>query len=161
MQEYTIHRSSRKCHQSDRPFQPNERYYSVVLPKGSDLVRHDFSKEHWNGPPNHAIGWWISQMPAKQTGKLQLAPTHVLLDTLERLCEEPENSELAYLLSILMVRRRILTERHDEPNSDEPTHLHVTHGADQREWLVPIQPPHPDRVESLHQKLIDLLYCES
>lgn len=161
MQEYTIHRSARKCHHSDRPFEPNERYYSVVLERGSDLVRHDFGKENWHGPPENSVGWWVSQMPAKQTGKLVLAPTHVLLDALERLCEEPENGDLAYLLAVLLVRRRILTELQDESLEDEPTHMHLTYPSDHREWIVPVQQPAPERAQYLHEKLIDLLYCES
>ena len=101
MQEITIQRSSRKCHKGDRPFEPGERYYSVVFQKGSELVRHDFSREHWHGPPPKTVGWWISQMPARQTGKMTFAPTIVLLDALEKLCEQPEDCDLAYLLAIL------------------------------------------------------------
>ncbi len=161
MQEFSIQRSSRKCHKGDRPFEPGERYYSAVLQRGSELVRQDFSKEHWPGPLEKTVGWWVSQMPAKRTGKLTLAPTLVLLDALEKLCELPEDSDLAYLLAVLLIRRRLLTEQQIEPTEDDPSHLHLNHPANGREFLVPVSMPTSDRVETLHQKLIELLYCET
>lgn len=161
MQEYTIQRSTRRCHQGDRPFEPGERYFSVVLQRGSELVRHDYSKEHWQGPPEKAVGWWISQMPAKRTGKLILAPTLVLLDALEKLSEQPDAGDLAYLLAVLLIRRRLLSEDPTDTPEDEPSHLHLTHSSNGREFVVPVHTPTPDRAEYLHQKLIDLLYCET
>ena len=165
MQEFTVQRSSRKCHQGDRPFEPGERYFSAVLQRGSELVRQDFSKEHWNGAPEKTVGWWISQMPAKATGKLTMAPTIVLLDALERLCGQPSDSDLAYLLAVLLMRRHILTEQSSESSQsgsfeEEPTHLQMIH-SNGRVFLVPVHIPSLDRVEQLHQKLIDLLYCET
>ena len=160
MQEYAIQRSTRKCYEADRPFEPGERYYSVVFQRGSELVRHDFSKEHWHGPPDKAVGWWMSQMPAKRTGKLTLAPTMVLLDALEKLCEQPDVSDLAYLLAVLLIRRRILSEDPSDSLEEEPSYLHLVHSNKGREFHVPVHIPTSDRAETLHQKLIDLLYCE-
>ena len=161
MQEFTIQRSSRKCHKGDRPFEPGERYYSAVLERGSELVRLDFSKEHWQGPPEKTVGWWVSQMPAKRTGKLTLAPTGVLLDALEKLCEQPDDRDLAYLLAVLLIRRRLLSEQPNDSSENEASHLHLTHSSSGREIVVPVQIPTPERTESLHQKLIELLYCET
>ena len=161
MQEYTIHRSARRCHTGNRPFEPKELYYSVVLQRGSELVRQDFSKQHWSGCPESAVGWWTSQMPAKTTGKLSLAPAHILLDSLERLCEHPEDRELAYVLSLLMVRRRILTDQSDDFSSENATQLQLCHGSSGREFVVPVCQPSPESTEFLQQKLIELLYCES
>ena len=161
MQEFSIQRSSRKCHKGDRPLEAGERYYSVVLQRGSELVRQDFSKEYWQGPPERAVGWWVSQMPAKRTGKLTLAPTLVLLDALEKLCEQPDDGDLAYLLAVLLIRRRLLTEQASEQADGEPSQMHLTHSSNGREFLVPVNMPKPEHTETLHQKLIDLLYCET
>jgi hypothetical protein len=161
MQEFTIQRSSRKCHKGDRPFEPGEKYYSVLIERGSELVRQDFSKENWHGPQEKTVGWWVSQMPAKRTGKLVLAPAVVLLDVLEKLCELPEEGDLAYLLAVLLIRRRVLTELPNESSDAEPTHMQLTYPSNGREFLVPAQIPTSDRVPFLHQKLIDLLYCEN
>jgi hypothetical protein len=161
MQEYTIHRSTRKCHMENRAFEPSERYFSIVLQKGGELVRQDFSKHAWNGPPENTVGWWASEMPAKRSGKLTLAPSPVLLDSLEKLCEKTGDEDLAYLLALLLVRRKILTEVPAEQLDEDATHLHLTHGVGGREFLVPIHPPNPDRADFLQSKLVDLLYCDS
>jgi hypothetical protein len=161
MQEYTIQRSTRKCHQENRSFEPNERYYSLVFQKGSELVRQDIGKEHWHGPPENTVGWWVSHMPAKRTGKLTLAPTYILLDALEKLGEQPENGDLAYLLAILLVRRRILTEPTGDSLGEDASHLHLVQPGDGREFVIPIHQPDASRAEYLHQKLVDLLYSDS
>ena len=100
-------------------------------------------------------------MPAKRTGKLTLAPALVLLDALEKLCEQPEEGDLAYLLAVLLIRRRLLTELPSDSSVEEPTHLQLTYPSNGREFLVPAQTPTSDRALQLHQKLIDLLYCET
>jgi hypothetical protein len=167
MQEYTIQRSTRKCSHDHRAFEPNERYYSVVVQIGSELIRKDLGQDHWQGPPPDTIGWWVNQMPAKKNGKLTPAPASVLLDTLERLCESPDNAELAYVLALLLVRRRILAEVESDTESlpinedDEPSSITLTHAADDRTLVVGVCQPSPDRAESLQQKLIELLYCDS
>lgn len=160
MQEYTIQRSTRKCHVVQRPFEPEERYFSAVLQQGGELIRRDYSQDQWHGPPPESIGWWVSRMPAKKTGKMTLAPTSVLLDTLEQLCESPDQRHLAYLLAILLMRRRILTECEDR-NDDQSTPLHLVHGNTEREFFVPILVPDSDLAEQLQQKLVELLYCET
>ncbi len=100
-------------------------------------------------------------MPAKRTGKLTLAPTVVLLDALEKLCEQPDDRDLAYLLAVLLIRRRLLADVPKEISEEEPSHLQLAHSSSGREFVVPVHIPTPDRAEYLHQKLIDLLYCET
>jgi len=100
-------------------------------------------------------------MPKRQTGKLRLAPTQVLLDALERLLANPEDADLAYLLAVLLVRRRVLTDVSMDTQTDEPTEMNLTHPAENREFLIPIHPPVTERAESLQRKLIELLYCDS
>jgi len=90
-----------------------------------------------------------------------LAPTLVLLDALEKLCEQPEEADLAYLLAVLLIRRRLLTELPSDSSDEEPNHLQLTYLSNGREFLVPAQTPTSDRALHLHQKLIDLLYCET
>ena len=90
-----------------------------------------------------------------------MAPTLVLLDALEKLCEQPEDSDLAYLLAVLLIRRRLLAEQSSDSAEEEPAHLLLTYPNNGREFIVPAQLPAPDRAPQLHQKLIDLLYCET
>jgi hypothetical protein len=99
-------------------------------------------------------------MPPKKTGKQTLAPTPVLLDALAQLSDQADDAELAYLLAVLMVRRRILTEVSDDSNFDGPQ-LQLVHNSDGREFNIPIRHPDSARAEILHQRLVELLYCDS
>jgi hypothetical protein len=169
MQEYSIHRSNRRCQKSDRPFQPGERYCSAIIQRGSELIRVDMAHEHWTGPSETTVGWWWNQMPDRKPGNLTLAPASVLLDTLEKLCEAPDDSDVAYLLALLLIRRRILNDDDsaasgsldDDRDSLEHSHLQLTHPSDGREFSIPICSPSHDQIESIEQRLTELLYCES
>lgn len=163
MQEYTVQRCTRRCQKSDRPLEPGERFYSVVVASGSDLIRFDCSEKEWDGPPDGAIGWWRGRMPATGTTSKTPTPNEVLLETLAELCERPEEASLAYLLGVLLVRRRVLVEQdertHQASLKGEPAeYMLLAHPSDQREYWVPQMPPPEDQVESIQRALEDLLY---
>ena len=166
MQEYSIHRSQRRCQQTERAFAPGESYYSVVLARGSELVRLDLSRDVWNGPPEGTVGWWLSRMPTKAPGKPTPAPASVLIQTLETLLEDPSKQELAYFLALILVRRRILVEmdsgieESDESSTPHPF-LHLTHNASNRDFDVPICEPASDQLDLLQAALTELLFCEA
>ena len=71
----------------------------------------DIASSEWDGPQDEIIGWWRSHMPAADSRKLKPAPTGVLLDTLADLVDRAGKEELAFLLALLLVRRRVLVER--------------------------------------------------
>ena len=41
MLEFDVQSRSRKCAKTDRPFEPGEEFFSVLLPEGSNVVRYD------------------------------------------------------------------------------------------------------------------------
>ena len=167
MQDYTVQRCTRRCQKSDRPLEPGERFYSVVVAHGTELLRFDCSEKEWDGPPDGAIGWWRGRMPATGNVTRTPTPTGMLLETLSQLCECPEEASLAYLLGILLVRRRVLIEAEDASAGDqekgskvveEPEYMHLMHPSDRREFWVPLLPPSDDQVESIQRALEDLIY---
>lgn len=166
MQEYAIQRSSRKCYRNNRPLEPGERYISAIVQKGSELVRRDFGLDAWSGPDEGTIGWWKTSIPTKKNTGKTLAPPRVLVDTLDAMLETPGQEPIAYLLALLLVRRRILLEVDsfssplDEAHSAEPTHLELRFAADDRLLNVPIVPSSPEQSSELQAKLTELLYAE-
>lgn len=167
MQEYTIARSNRRCHRTDREFAAGESYYSAVVAQGSSLVRQDFSKEAWDKDQIQGlVGWWLSRIPEKQSERAKPAPVHVLLSALEILLEDPLKGELAYLLTLLLIRRRVLSEPvgyhlNSDELPEESSLLHLTHLGTNREFVVPVCQPQAQRMESLQQELIQLLFSEA
>lgn len=163
LQDFSISRCSRRCHVGQRTLVPGEAFYSVVTAEGDNLSRIDIAAENWTGPPPQSVGWWRSQMPPEGSRKLRPAPDTVLLETLCQLVERPECESLAYLLALLLVRRRVLTE--DESlgcqATDEPSTLwHLQHPVDGRQWSVPMDLPTADAVEGIQQELTRLLFTE-
>lgn len=160
--DYTLSRCTRRCAVSDRPLEPGERYYSIVRQTGDDFTRQDIAESAWEGLPEGAIASWRSVMPIGVVTKLKPAPDSVLVETLRSMCDSPDQPTLAYLLGLLLVRRRILVEApHAESGPADDTILHLIHPADETEFMVPVAWPQPSSLLAWQEKLNQLLYCEA
>ena len=162
MQDYAIQKSTRKCHSSNRPLAPGERYVSAIVQSGKDLIRRDFSLERWTGPTAQTIGWWKTAVPQKKAAGPTLAPPIVLVDTLGALLETADQDELAFVLALLLVRRRILVENVslEVPALDSTVQLDLKYPADDRTFLIPVQSIASERGSDLQKQLFSLLYSE-
>lgn len=163
LQDYTISRCTRRCHVGQRNLEPGEIYFSVIIPRQDDLVREDISAANWNGPPIDAIGWWRSRMPLAGSRKLKPAPVGVLLETLSELTERQEKGALAYLLALLLVRRRVLIEEDlpdDSTGGHAPQIWHLSHPADGRKWNIAIELPSSESLAAIQTELANLLFTE-
>ena len=170
LQEFNIARSSRRCHRSGRELRPGEEYYSAIVRREGDLEREDIAAESWEGVPPDAIGWWRQKMPLGGQRKLRPAPDGVLLETLSELVEKPGKESLAYLLALLLVRRRILVDADDTHIGEQLNRFHeagnslsvwhLTLPADGRQWQVPTMSPNAEECESIQNQLTSLLFIE-
>ncbi len=175
MQDYTITKCTRRCALSGRPLEPDESFFSVIVPAGEDVTRVDIAASHWTGPSEGAIGWWRGKMPAAAAKKMRPAPTGVLLDTLTDLLQRPGKEPLAYLLALLLVRRRVLQEERsfleeeetpatatlgdsEQPSSEKPWKLVCP--ADGRQWDVAVVDPASALSEALQAELKELLFTD-
>ncbi len=171
--DFSVGKCTRKCAVSGEALRPGERYYSVVIGDGNDVVRQDIAATAWTGPPAKSVGWWRSRMPDAVAKKLQPAPIGVLLDTLTELLERPGSESLAYLLALLLCRRRVLVDEEsgevaannqvsDGRTADEPngTVWNVVYPTDGRQWAVPVAVASPDLLEGLQTQLNALLFTE-
>lgn len=161
MQDYSIAKSTRRCAIGGHNLEPNESYFSVLIPQGDDVARIDIAARNWQGPAEGAIGWWQNKMPSAGTKKLRPAPNGVLLDTLSELLERSGKEELAYLLALLLVRRRVLHEEQSlSVNTDHDTTWKLTCPVDGREWLVPAVAPAAENMQALQTELQTLLFTD-
>src|SRR5262245_44953245 len=117
MIDYEIQRCTRRCATTDRELQPGETFYSTLTAEGAQVVRHDYSSEAWQGPPEGTLGWWKSQMPSRDARKLHWAPNDVMLELLESLESQPDKQDMRYVLALLLIRRRVV--RLEETERDE------------------------------------------
>ncbi|GIW97749.1 MAG: hypothetical protein KatS3mg111_1082 [Pirellulaceae bacterium] len=161
MQDYTISKCTRKCAISGRNLMPGEAFVSMVVPDGETFRRLDISQEHWNGPSEQAIGWWTNRMPEAGAKRLKPAPDGVLLDALSGLIERPGKEVLAYLLALLLVRRRVLVEDPQAEFDDQPAPVwRLISPGDGRLWEVPMVSPTAETMPVWQDELKALLFTE-
>jgi hypothetical protein len=162
MQDYAIQKSSRRCFESDRTLAPGERYYSAIIQKGSEFIRRDYSAEKWSGPKDSVVGWWVCKVPEKQTNKKRLAPNHVLLDILQTFLETPGKESLAYLLALLLLRKKVLGSDSAFHEIDEPADrvLNLCSANREQRFMVPVVELTAQDTTTLQAELLNLLYSE-
>ena len=161
MFDFQIQKSSPACHSSQHKFAPGEVFYSVLLSAGADVIRHDFCQDAWTGPPEGTIGWWKSTMPDDEQNKLNLAPNEVMLQYFEQLHASPGSQDLAYVLSLLMVRKRIMRLHGSEEDEQGNELMVLSEPKSEKEYKVPVTQPTVEQVESLQQQLTAMLYKDA
>jgi hypothetical protein len=110
MVDYQIQPNSRQCCVSGRPLQPGETCYSVLMVEEAKLVRKDYSREAWQGPPAGAVGHWLSKVQAADRPKRLAIDPEMLFDCFVRLeaQTEPARVNFRYVLALLLMRRKRL-----------------------------------------------------
>lgn len=160
MFEYEIKRFHRRCCKTDQEFKPGDVYYSALIEDGDQFVRMDFSAAAWEGPPPGAIGWWRSRMAALNPNRVYWAPTHVLLDYFGKLAENPDKSELYYLMALVLLRKKLLQSVENRTNSDGTGELVVHSLRSKRDYSVPVCTPAPQRLRELQTELCEQLFTD-
>ena len=106
--DYQIQPNSRRCAVSGRELQPGERFFSALLEEDRQLVRKDYSKEAWQGPPQGAVSFWTGHV---LVGTEKIKPRfddELLEDCFQRLEGQPETGRVnfRYVVALLLMRRR-------------------------------------------------------
>lgn len=135
MLNFDFKRTSRKCSVSDRPFERGEEFVSALVEINGELVRKDFALGSWEEPPENCIGWWKSRMPDLDKGRIYWAPNEVLLTYFQHLLEQPDAQDAAYVMAVLLVRRRTLQMIETDESTEPPT-LVVHHRKTNSEFRV-------------------------
>jgi hypothetical protein len=165
--DFEVQRSTRRCAATDRPLEAGDDCYSVLVVQGADVVRKDFCREAWRGPPDAAFGWWKSQVPESVAKKIKLAPNDVLLELFDRLADHPSQEDMRYVLTLLLVRRRVFRLETALELSNGTAHQSVDHSSSElmnvycpkrdASYQVPSKLPSSERIEEIQQQLSELL----
>ena len=161
MLDFDIRRCTRRCHASDRELQPGEKFFSVLVPQGSEVVRQDYSASAWKGPPENHVGWWKSQMPEAGAQKLKMAPAEVLLDYFEQLEQIPDKEQVRYIMALLLVRKRLA--KWDETVIDEQGNRFMVLDSPRtgQQYRVLECDPSPEEIQTVQEELMQTLYAEA
>lgn len=157
MTEYDVQRCTRLCSVSGRELRPGETIYSALVEEGTAVVRRDFAREAWSGPPAGTIGWWKATVGDPQAGRMTWAPSEVMLDFFQRLADDPGAEDARYLMALLLVRRRILRQEEIQQDAAGRTVLVLYAPRTQTQYHVVEALPTPERAAAIQQQLAELL----
>lgn len=155
--DYDVARCTKHCYETDREFQPGEAFYSVLVTEGADIERRDYSLDAWKDDPDGSIGWWKSRMPSHNTARKRWAPNDVMLDFFDEVFEDQTRHDMCYILSLLLVRRRLF--RHEELEVDPTGQECMVVYCPRRDttYRIPTTSPEPSRVNEIQEELAQLL----
>jgi hypothetical protein len=110
MIDYQIQPNTRRCFFTGRDLKPGERYFSVLLEEGGQLVRHDYAGDVWQGPPEGAFSFWSGKVPASEQSKRPRIDDEMLLECFARLEDQtdPARVNFRYVVALLLMRRKRL-----------------------------------------------------
>ncbi|MDA0658278.1 MAG: hypothetical protein O2931_03710 [Planctomycetota bacterium] len=154
--EFEVKRLTKRCATTDQELRAGEVYFSALVQQGAEVVRQDFCSEAWQGPPTGTIGWWTGTVPSLETTRTHWAPQDVMLHLFEELADQPDQADLRYLLTLLMIRRRILRVQNTE-NVGGSEFLIVHSAKLDQDIRVQVITPSPARKQVIHEYLQRLI----
>jgi hypothetical protein len=158
MFDFEFQRCTRRCAKTGAELRPGQPFYSVLVERGGQIVRIDYSEQGWEGAPEDALGWWKSQIPAPDAQKIHWAPNDVMLHYFEQLEGQPNKEDVRYVLTLLMIRRRLLRLDATETNAEGREVLVLFCPRNEQQYQVPISSPTEERVTAIQEELGRLLY---
>lgn len=169
--DFEVQRCTRRCAATERALVPGDVCYSVLEIYGADVVRKDFCTEGWTGAPKAAFGWWKSRVPEPTAKRIKLAPNDVLLELFDQLADRPEQQDLRYVLTLLLIRRRVLRidlangdpgELRPDTLSDNIVKAMVVH-CPKRDvsYDVTVNMPSGERIDEIQRQLSELLIADA
>ena len=160
MVDFEVQRCTRRCAETDEEFKAGEEFYSVLVSEGAEVVRRDYASSVWKGPPDANLGWWKSQMPDINQRKLHWAPNDVMLHYFEQLDREPDKVHTRYILTLLMIRRRILKLVETEQDDQGREILVVYCSKNENEYRILVAQPTPELAGQIQTELAKLLFAK-
>jgi hypothetical protein len=157
--DYEVQRCTRHCAVSGRPLNEGEEFYSILLAEGAEVRRYDYALEAWQGAPAGALGWWKSRIPSREAKKMQMAPGEVLLQLFTELEGAAEKQDMRYVLSLLLIRRRVLRLEDSEHDERGREVLVLYSPRDETMHRVTVIMPGSERTGQIQEELDRLLFA--
>lgn len=107
--------SGTTCRSCERVIKVEEHFYSVLAEDGEELVRHDICADCWSSPEGHAgaIAFWQTRKQLKTERRRKYAKIDIdlaweIFSSMNETGGEKGESELRYVLALILLRRRVL-----------------------------------------------------
>ncbi|MDR2462642.1 MAG: hypothetical protein LBD30_02550 [Verrucomicrobiales bacterium] len=138
--EWNIKARSPVCQVTGRLFAEDEVFHTLLLEQPEGLQRLDWSDEAWQSQPQPAgmLSCWRSVFKPDPPAPVEAVTREDAESELRRLLENlrPENEKCAYLLALLLERKRILKARQKIENGGRKCVVYE-HAVTQETLIVP------------------------
>jgi hypothetical protein len=123
---------------------------------GDSFIRKDIAAEHWSEPPKEFFGWWKSTVKHVTDNASQQVTGETLQSLFERLTAQSGEADTLYILTLLLLRRKLL--RYEKEIADEQGNrlLEVYSPQTNMTYQVPVAMPNHERLEAIQQQLAGL-----
>ena len=148
-----IPRPSRSCSVSHRDFRPEEPFFSVLTNENGSYVRKDIAAEHWTGPPKGFFGWWKSTVKHVADNVSPRVSGEELQNLFERLTALPGEADTLYILTLLLLRRKLLRYEKEIVDDQGNRVLEVYMPCTDMMYQIPAAMPGQERLEDIQQQL--------
>lgn len=159
MIDFEVQKFTRRCFATERELQPGEAFHSVLIPDGEKVIRRDYSVEAWQGPPENAIGSWRAEVPDPRANRVRWAPNEVMLQLFVELYENPAQRDFCYVLTLLLIRRRLFKLENSERDAEGNELLHLFCPRHECEYRVMVTDPSEQRAAEIQQELAAILFA--
>ena len=115
--------------------------------------RQDIATELWTGPPENCFGWWKSTAKHVADTTSQQVTGESLQSLFEQLTVQPGEADTLYILTLLLLRRKLL--RYEKETRDEQGNrmLEVYALHTNMTYLIPVAMPNHERLEEIQRQL--------
>ena len=121
----------------------------------------DYCEAEWKSPPEGCIGWWKTQVPQLEKGKIYWAPRPVLIACIDQLTGQADKGELAYVMALSLVRKRILKLAQSETDDSGTEWINVSDPQSERQYRLKVCELSDVQIESAQQELAELLFTDA
>ena len=157
MLNFEIKKSTRKCAETGRDFEPGEVFFSALIENEDGTTsREDYATEVWKETPEDCIGWWKSQVPETGKGKIFWAPRKVMLAYFQHVLNQPASQDIAFVTALLLIQKKYLVLVDDgEANS-----MTVRDRTSKESYSVPIIEVEGPRLADIQSLLAEQLFMD-
>jgi hypothetical protein len=159
--DFEVQRCTRRCHSTQRELEPDEVFFSVLVSEGTNVVRRDFCADAWEGPLEGSLGWWKSRMPSRNAKRLHWAPNDIMLEYFEELADQPDKQDVRYVLTLLLIRRRVVRLEDTEQDKTGREQLVVYCARREKTYHVHVVLPDERRADEIQDELAQLLFADA
>lgn len=163
--EYSIKSAARCCCQTGRAFEPGETFYSVLFfdENTSTFIRRDYSRQAWHGRPKGAYAYWRCEIPPLEDKEIGVKPAtnEQLLEYFDKLRETPSETDTLFVLTLLLIRRRLFREsdslNFSDDEEDDSPFLKVYCPRRNETYtieIVDIPLPRQDEIQAILERLV-------